>query len=240
MKLIVDTREHKLQSALACPFTVSQLHIGDICVTDDDDKPLLVIERKTLDDLSASIKDGRFKEQLLRLQSSGAMIAYVIEGHRGFNDGGFASGLSMKSINSTIYKLSFKYKIPCFHTSNVSGTANLIASLYDRFQTGKHQDWAEPVTTASVDEYNSSAIKTVKKENLTTELAFIQQLCCIPGISGSKAKLIISTLGCNNMFELMQKLVTATTTTSPSATLQTIPGIGSKLSESILTYLGIQ
>lgn len=233
MKLLVDTREHKLHECLHCSFEITQLHVGDVCILGEEDKPLLYLERKTVDDLAASIKDGRFKEQLLRLQSSGAMIGYIIEGHKSYTDNGFVCGLPMKAINSTLFKLCFKYRIPCFHTANVGSTATLVASLYHRFETGKHEDWVTEST--SIDEYNTTAIKTVKKENLTPELAFIQQLCSIPGISSSKAKQIISKLDCVNMFQLLQVL-----NNNPSATLQTVPGIGAKLSESILTYLGLR
>jgi ERCC4-type nuclease len=234
MKLVVDTREHKLHNLITCPFEIEQLHIGDACIKQGD-TVLIAIERKTVDDLAASIKDGRFKEQLMRLQSCGAQVAYVIEGHKGYMDDGFVNGLPLKAINSTLYKLQFKYKIPCFHTGNTFGTATLLAGLLSRFETGKHEEWGE---SPSTEDYTNAAIKPIKKENLTTELAFIQQLCCIPGISSAKAKLILSELKCANMFELVQKL--GSTTANPSATLTNIPGIGTKLASSILTYLGLK
>ena len=63
--------------------TTERLDIGDIIIKDDNDKELLIIERKSIKDLMSSIKDGRYKEQSLRLNSSDIHnhnIIYLIEG----------------------------------------------------------------------------------------------------------------------------------------------------------------
>ena len=57
--------------------------LGDIVFVDDDGKELLIVERKSLSDLVASIKDGRYDEQSYRLIHSGLYrhhIMYLIEG----------------------------------------------------------------------------------------------------------------------------------------------------------------
>jgi ERCC4-type nuclease len=58
------------------------LPIGDIIIADDkEDK--LIIERKSVSDLLASIKDGRYEEQSYRLNGSeyhNHNIVYLIEG----------------------------------------------------------------------------------------------------------------------------------------------------------------
>ena len=56
--------------------------LGDISFNNDENE-LLIIERKTLPDLLASIKDGRYREQKLRLinkQKEHIQIYYLIEG----------------------------------------------------------------------------------------------------------------------------------------------------------------
>ena len=75
MKIKIDIRENDLITILQSILTETnnhvlikeQLPIGDIIIYDNDDKEILLIERKTLNDLAASIKDGRYNEQSYRL-----------------------------------------------------------------------------------------------------------------------------------------------------------------------------
>ena len=60
---------------------IEQLHIGDVVFEDDSGKPIIIFERKTLMDLAASIKDGRYNEQSFRLDKEPAHnhnIIYII------------------------------------------------------------------------------------------------------------------------------------------------------------------
>lgn len=62
------------------------LHIGDVVITETnkDGEELLIIERKSLNDLAASIKDGRYSEQSFRLNQypvHNHNIIYLIEGN---------------------------------------------------------------------------------------------------------------------------------------------------------------
>ena len=59
------------------------LPLGDIIICDDDGKEHVIIERKCLNDLAASIQDGRYKEQSFRLHNCSIHnhnIYYLIEG----------------------------------------------------------------------------------------------------------------------------------------------------------------
>ena len=59
------------------------LNIGDILIQDGNDNNITIIERKSINDLAASIKDGRYKEQSYRLNESrfhNHNIIYLIEG----------------------------------------------------------------------------------------------------------------------------------------------------------------
>ena len=60
------------------------LPLGDIVICDKEDKELIVLERKTLRDLAASIVDGRYNEQSFRLNQlnlENHNIIYLIEGN---------------------------------------------------------------------------------------------------------------------------------------------------------------
>ena len=58
MKLLVDGREGKIKEMVNYDLniTLTNLDIGDFVFKDDSDETLLLIERKTLSDLSSSIK----------------------------------------------------------------------------------------------------------------------------------------------------------------------------------------
>ena len=101
MRIIIDERERDLFAALTA-ITVKKalpkgttlekrtLPLGDMILsanaTNDGggDKPTIIFERKTLADLAASIRDGRYAEQSFRLQNSAGVpahrVIYVIEG----------------------------------------------------------------------------------------------------------------------------------------------------------------
>ena len=88
MRILVDFREDALfQNLIKKDFTIEKanLEIGDIVFEDDDGQILLIIERKTVDDLLSSIKDGRYTEQSFRLnaleQIHNHNIYYLIEGN---------------------------------------------------------------------------------------------------------------------------------------------------------------
>ena len=88
MKIIIDDRERELYEK--CYSIVNTegnttfiqllrktLPLGDILITTDEDKDVLLIERKSFPDLLASIKDGRYEEQSYLRLASGAFSTTV-------------------------------------------------------------------------------------------------------------------------------------------------------------------
>ena len=93
MKLKIDNREKKLIKLLEIykkefglkniESTVEKLDLGDFIICDYDGNEKLIIERKSLNDLASSIKDGRYVEQSHRLTGYNMHnhnIVYLIEG----------------------------------------------------------------------------------------------------------------------------------------------------------------
>ena len=93
MKIFLDERENQLHYLLEeknkeLEFSVviekKVLPLGDIVFVNDEGTDFLIIERKSLSDLIASIKDGRYNEQSYRLIHSSGLyrhhIVYLIEG----------------------------------------------------------------------------------------------------------------------------------------------------------------
>lgn len=106
--IVIDFREKDILN-----FCNSQLNGRDIIITSEN-LPLgdikidkLLIERKTINDLAASIVDGRYKEQSFRLNKAleeGYKVFYFIEGNMDL----YTGSISKNTLISTIYSLTHK------------------------------------------------------------------------------------------------------------------------------------
>ena len=101
MLLKVDIRERKLIKILKAykshfnfeniNIEVEKLDLGDAIICDDNSIEKLILERKSLNDLACSIKDGRYVEQSHRLTNypiHNHNIIYIILGlklNKGFS-----------------------------------------------------------------------------------------------------------------------------------------------------------
>ena len=107
-----------------------QLSVGDYQITDD-----IVIERKTLADLNASIIDGRIFDQisdLLKIKKS----ALIIEGTIDYLDN--SKGINKKAIVGLLTKIGLEYRIPIFFTKNQKETALFLYVVAKREQLGNN------------------------------------------------------------------------------------------------------
>ncbi|MDD3244890.1 MAG: ERCC4 domain-containing protein [Candidatus ainarchaeum sp.] len=105
-----------------------QLSVGDYQITDD-----IVIERKTLADLNASIIDGRIFDQLedlLNIKRS----ALIIEGTIDYLDN--SKGINKKAIVGLLTKIGIEYRIPIFFTKNQKETALFLYVIAKKEQLG--------------------------------------------------------------------------------------------------------
>ena len=70
VKIIIDHTEHTIISALnkKAGYSIDNLSVGDFHVYFGNEL-ILIIERKTISDLSASIKDGRLTSQIFRIKN---------------------------------------------------------------------------------------------------------------------------------------------------------------------------
>lgn len=127
MKLKVDYRESKLNDLLnGEEYDVENLSIGDIEISDE--ATTFIIERKTWQDLSSSIKDTRFREQRSRLllwknESINNKIIYFIEGK--YND-------SYKKEKLVTERLMIGYSIPVFYFSSLIEIKNFLIYIKNK------------------------------------------------------------------------------------------------------------
>ena len=127
----------------------ARLVIGDATLrSGDDDDDIILFERKTLTDLAASIRDGRYKEQSFRMNQycelANHNIIYIIEGDMAkYADKTPGSNpISKKALYSAMFSMLYLKGFSVFRTSTVRETADLIlyfADKYDAVPSGERK-----------------------------------------------------------------------------------------------------
>lgn len=143
MKVIIDERERDLYSA--CDSIVSAnstyiqlskevLPLGDIFITTDEGKHVMLIERKSLRDLLASIKDGRYEEQSYRLMHSSGLpphsILYMIEGSLSE----LRTSMEKRIVYSALTSLNYFKGFSTIRTMSVRETAEYIIWMSEKIE----------------------------------------------------------------------------------------------------------
>ena len=194
--------------------TSENLPLGDIIICDSQGNEKLIIERKTLQDLASSIRDGRYKEQSFRLNECSMHnhnIVYLIEGniqnYKPFLFGKspvdkYALMSSMVSINYykgfSLYKSnsldeSAEWIIQVAYKLNKEGGNAFYMHNENTTNTTNTADTANTATnedTDTADKY-STVMKRTKKNNITPENIGEIILNQIPGVSSSVAIIIM-------------------------------------------------
>jgi|TARA_B110000008_G_C16833290_1_gene509447 ERCC4-type nuclease len=199
MKIILDERETRLfhlvqEKCHELSFDISiekkVLTLGDIHFVNDEEKEVLIIERKSLTDLIASIKDGRYEEQSYRLINSSGMyrshIVYLIEG--GLSQ--LMNPVEKKMVYSAMNTLQFIKGFSLVKTTSINETAEWICfnanKLKKHIGKGLYPWTPESQSGGEVANY-CSVVKKTKKDNITPENIGEILLCQIPGISSVSA-----------------------------------------------------
>jgi ERCC4-type nuclease len=205
--VVIDVRERDLWDLLQ-PWIVENtdgwtvvkrpLDVGDIAFFQcSEEIPQVVLERKSADDLGASLADGRYREQrarLLSLRGQGSSIGYIVEVppwspslSRTWCRGTF----SEVQVQHTMIRLQFRYTIPVFQAASLQETVYWIRRIAKQlvtdptaFRTGLSEDRIQ-VAAAYKD-----AIHTKKASNTTQEIVFQTMLQTIPGLGKSAVEAI--------------------------------------------------
>tara|TARA_B100001996_G_C18657255_1_gene591683 strand:- start:658 stop:1311 length:654 start_codon:yes stop_codon:yes gene_type:complete len=213
-EIICDVRERSVISLLDKCNNVSivqkQLDVGDFIIENDFGR--IIIERKTRDDLSASITDGRYKEQKNRLhlcKESGNIIVYIIEGSHKTSHKGVPESTVTSAIISCVLKDKF-FVLPSY---NLQDTAFILQTIASKSNSSP-----------------SSSIITQSLQKKSFSNTYINILSCIPGISSTIAHNI------HSHFNTLEKLMNELKENGKNA-LTKIPKIGPKISENIYNAL---
>ena len=248
MKIILDNRENSLYEK--CVLLLNNINtsknqelilskevlsIGDISIQTNEGKDIVLIERKSIQDLLASIKDGRYEEQSHRLIHSSGIprhnIQYIIEG--GIS---FLNAAEKKLVFSAMTSLSVFKGFSVLRTTSLQETADYIISMSDKINRelnkGKNPYFQNPSSTivkseeVKSEEIENSGennetpavasenikgysefVKKVKRDNITPENIGEILLCQIPGISSVSAQAIMKKFG-GSFSNLVQEIQT--------------------------------
>ncbi len=212
MKIIVDEREAALYGLLTKDTPKQTIEkrvipLGDILFTNDDESiTYQIIERKSVSDLLASVKDGRYAEQSYRLGNcfpNRHNIVYLIEGPVRDHD--------KKLVFACMASLNYFKGFSVTRTMSLAETAQYIEITADKKarELGKG---SSPATTSPATPTNAditsittihetpieiagptnveavdycSVVKVSKKANITRENIGQLMLMQIPGISST-------------------------------------------------------
>lgn len=144
MRIVVDYREKALLDAFrqhheTANVESKNLEVADILIENDIGGKIL-IERKTLKDLSASIRDGRYREQAERLTKSCEVrerIFYLVEGSTAaYSKANSKYALPMGTLVSAMFTLSTEFRFSLYRTSDVRESADWISCVASKFNRG--------------------------------------------------------------------------------------------------------
>lgn len=229
MLIRVDSREDALNDLLRMNL-VGAMHqlrseslpVGDVILSSaDGETDYIVFERKSLQDLAASIRDGRYKEQSHRLQALPNVhnhnVVYIVEGDFSRYNERF-SKIGKKALHSAMCSLNYYKGFSVVRTMSIMETHELIHYYADKLaaspapygyyhsvKTLKHpnqikqskqseqsEQHEQPEQTDETASYCSVLrVKQVKCENITPQNIGEIMLCNIPGVSCKTAAAIV-------------------------------------------------
>ena len=208
------------------------LLLGDIHITYKN--MTHIFERKTLQDLQASILDGRYKEQKARLLSniSQKYITYIIEGDNILSSNTFDKYKSM--IQGAYLHTLFRDNVRIIYTKNIEETTTLILLIATKILDKPEKFLYEEYTA---DKCYTDFIKLKKKkiDNIDAKSCFIMQLSQIPMISNVIAKNIYSKY--LSMGNLVKSLDVFETSELKIKELCKIDGVGKEKATLIVKYI---
>ena len=193
----IDTRENDLNNVMGQNVEgriIKQLPVADIWIGVEGEgeeakmaEGGLIIERKTIRDLEASILDGRYREQRGRIlafcQEHKTQPMYILEGSLENTSGRLQKKAIMKFIN----RLIFHYQIPVMQTLSLYETAELIEVLIDQWKADP-KNFQRTTELVKV----TDGIHVQKKVNAGDPRHFaISCLAQCPGVSVKMAEAII-------------------------------------------------
>lgn len=249
LEVILDNREHSLITEILSrdldkykeyiDIKKEQLDLADVQIKYKN--IFYVFERKTPTDLISSIKDGRYKEQKIRLLSNVPIsnITYIIEGDTVVSHNKYNANILHGSYLHTM----FRDNIRIIYTKNISETASFIMILCGKLLDNPDKFLKPSRVAIDIDNNQGSYIDCLKLKqkkiaNIDINTCYIMQLSQIPNISSVIAKNIAA------IYPTYRELIYALDNIKDEENnkkrvilLTSIPKIGKEKALSILKFL---
>ena len=149
MKLIIDNREPEeiinIIKSRVNNVELKNLELGDFHIVDDNEleilETLIIIERKSISDLIASIKDGRYNEQSFRLNENlldNNNIYYLVEGDSN-KFVKYKKEQEVKMLYSSMLSLSYYKKFSLIKSNNIIDSCEFIIRFYEKLEKDREK-----------------------------------------------------------------------------------------------------
>ena len=182
-EIFIDTRECKLRELLeknGTIFVTKALELGDILIEHPNRQ--ILIERKTIADFHASITDGRYKNQKLRLlewrnktDEGRKNIIYLFEEKTGDNKD--------RAYWGALVNMILRDNIGVIQCDGMVRTAQIITDIKKKLDEDKFDELEGGGRNISLEGY-------AKGKYNTPQNCYLGQLSLIPGVSPSMAEKI--------------------------------------------------
>ena len=183
------------------------LPLGDIIIYDDNEHEKIIIERKTLQDLASSIRDGRYKEQSFRLNECNIHnhnIVYLIEGNLQYYKpftGIKTNAVDKYALMSSMVSISYYKGFSLYKSNSLEESAEwIIQTAYKLDKEGGNSFYSQEKKILKDNDNDndndksetySSVIKRTKKTNITPHNIGEIMLSQIPNVSNVVAIVIM-------------------------------------------------
>ena len=175
--IVVDARERDIIAM----FGPDELDVRTLDVCDflflKGDEVVFALERKTIADLDASLRDGRMADQRERMTAAyGARVGYLIEGRVDHADPKMAGALT---------GLLIRHRYPVFRTADKADTVALLRHLDASAEKGRLERYG-------VDGAQAGPVQSApKKRTDNPRDAGIAMLSCVSGVSAAAAGAVL-------------------------------------------------
>ncbi|MBW3469710.1 ERCC4 domain-containing protein [Arthrospiribacter ruber] len=185
-----------------------RLPIGDYLLDSD-----LLVERKSVPDFCASVKDGRLFKQVAKLANSKVRPCLILEGkEKEFRETGFKK----KAIQGMIISISLVFKIPIVRSKSPKQTISIMLQSYRQLTKDRLEDFR--------------FFPRLKPKFRKSDAYFKQKVHILegfPGIGADKAEQLLRHFGSlQNVF------------VSPESELVKVEGIGKTIAAQMRKVLG--
>ena len=194
MELIADDRERAVIETLKrnTAVTVKRITTGDYVFLFNG-VIVLIIERKSLADLAASIKDGRMENNNKLLEAreqTNCKLVYIIEGPLNPSMSRKFGRIPYLYLQSKMDSIRFKHNISVIKTKDIEHTAARINILFRKFS--KMIMGGELVIAGGAEAVAETPNILKKKRVMIADQVHVKMLACIRGVSHETARHVLT------------------------------------------------